>query len=64
MRAFILVVLVACGAEMPAPPDAPLPLCADVGCPDAAYCNTAGDCRCPQTDGESIACRFEVPDGR
>lgn len=58
MRALILA-LVACGSDTPSPPDAAVPLCSEVGCPDAAYCTTAGECRCPQPDGPPIACRFE-----
>lgn len=49
----------ACVPEAEVPPDAaPVPRCADVGCPDAALCDRTGDrCVCLAT-GEPVSCRL------
>ena len=57
---FALLMLVACG-EHTVPPDAPLPTCAAVGCPNNAFCRTDGVCSCPQPDGSFAACILEAP---
>jgi hypothetical protein len=57
-RLAFLLALVACGDEPPAPPDAALPLCADVGCPDNALCDRDGNCVCNAT-GSPVACRLD-----
>jgi len=53
----LIFALVACGDNLPPPPDAaPLPTCAEVGCPDNALCNSAGRCVCRLPYGLEVTC--------
>lgn len=52
-----LAFLAGCGDDLEPPaPDAGLPACVDVGCPDVAFCTADGVCTCNAT-GEPVACR-------
>jgi transcriptional regulator with XRE-family HTH domain len=56
--ALLVALLAACGTDDPAPaPDAaPLPACAEVGCPDVALCTAGGSCVCYRPGLEPVAC--------
>lgn len=57
IAAAIAIALAACGDDVAPGPDADVPLCSDVGCPDAALCNAEGLCSC-LASGEPVTCRL------
>lgn len=66
MRFLVFAILAAaCGDNRRPPPDAPLPSCADVGCPEVSFCTVNQPCTCiPSPGAEPIPCIVRAPRAR